>query len=78
MLSRDDKSSPTFLRLIGAAPAVYLLVGVGVWEAFRFLKGALLSRARDRSCRTCGGSSRRFDPCCRVQLTYRTYFDKWA
>lgn len=29
--------SPHFLRMIGAAPAVYLLVGVGIWEAIRLL-----------------------------------------
>ena len=29
--------SPHFLRMIGAAPAVYLLVGVGIWEAVRLL-----------------------------------------
>ena len=28
---------PNTLRMIGAAPAIYLLTGVGVWEAFRFL-----------------------------------------
>ena len=29
--------SPHFLRMIGAAPAVYLLVGVGIWEVIRLL-----------------------------------------
>lgn len=29
--------SPHFLRMIGATPAVYLLVGVGIWEVIRLL-----------------------------------------
>lgn len=29
---------PNTLRMIGAAPAVYLLIGVGTWESFRFLQ----------------------------------------
>ena len=36
MLARD--AAPNILRMIGAAPAVYLLIGVGMWEAFRFLE----------------------------------------
>ena len=26
------------MRMLGAAPTIYLFVGVGVWEAFRFLR----------------------------------------
>ena len=33
-----DSGSPSILRMIGLVPAVYLLVAVGMWEAFRFLK----------------------------------------
>ncbi len=40
VLSRDDVG-PHSLRMIGAAPAVYLLIGVGVWEAPRILKARL-------------------------------------
>lgn len=35
MLSRDH-NFPNSLRMIGAAPAIYLLAGVGVWGAIRF------------------------------------------
>ena len=35
MLSKDH-NVPNTLRMIGAAPAIYLLVGVGVWGAFQF------------------------------------------
>ena len=32
--------SPHFLRMIGAAPAVYLLATLGIWEAFRLLQAS--------------------------------------
>ena len=38
MLSLDADLGPNTLRMIGAAPAVYLLVGVGLWEAYEFLR----------------------------------------
>ena len=46
MLARDAGLPPrtlvpNTLRMIGAAPAVYLLIGVGVWEAFRLLRAML-------------------------------------
>lgn len=34
---------PNTLRMIGAVPAVYLLIGVGVWEGYRFVLGCLLA-----------------------------------
>ena len=37
ILARDI-AAPNTLRMIGAVPAIYLLIGVGIWEAFRFLK----------------------------------------
>ncbi len=38
MLSLDFDLGPNTLRMIGAAPAVYLLIGVGLWEAYEFLR----------------------------------------
>ncbi len=38
MLSLDADLGPNTLRMIGAAPAVYLLIGVGLWEAYEFLR----------------------------------------
>ena len=35
ILSKDH-NVPNTLRMIGATPAIYLLIGVGVWEAVRF------------------------------------------
>lgn len=30
------------VRMIGTVPAVYLLIGVGVWETYQFLRNRLL------------------------------------
>ena len=38
MLSLDADLGPNTLRMIGAAPAVYLLIGVGLWEAYELLR----------------------------------------
>ena len=85
MLSRD--TVPNTLRMIGAAPAVYLLIGVGMWEAFRFL---------EERCRVLQWRANPFIPGNETRaaiaagvvvgglvlvqgvLTYRTYFQKWA
>ncbi|MCZ0941224.1 MAG: hypothetical protein OXJ55_21480 [Caldilineaceae bacterium] len=44
MLSRDH-NFPNSLRLIGAVPAIYLLIGVGVWGTVRFRPLSRLIRA---------------------------------
>ena len=43
MLSKDH-NVPNTLRMIGATPAIYLLIGVGVWEAVRFRPLILFGR----------------------------------
>ncbi len=43
MLASTDGTGPNSLRMIGAAPAVYLLIGSGVWEAYRFTWSRRLS-----------------------------------
>ena len=40
-LAVDSSPTPSTVRMIGAVPAIYLLMAVGVWEAFRFLKERL-------------------------------------
>ena len=76
VLSRDD-TVPHFLRLTGAVPAIYLLVGVGVWEAFRFLKERFFRENRIGVAMAVGAVA---SGLILVQgvTTYRTYFQKWA
>ncbi len=38
MLTRDDGYGPNSLRMIGATPAIYMLIGVGLWETFLLLR----------------------------------------
>ena len=85
VLSRDYV--PNTLRMIGAAPAVYLLIAVGIWEVFRFLEG----RIRDSKWSgnpVFGKSETWAIPAVGVLaaglvlvqgvITYRTYFQEWA
>ena len=37
-LAVEGTPTPSTVRMIGAMPAIYLLVAVGMWEAFRLLK----------------------------------------
>ena len=76
VLSRDD-TVPHFLRLTGAAPAIHLLVGVGVWETFRFLKGRFF-RARAIGPAILVGAVAGSFILVQGATTYRTYFHKWA
>ena len=76
MLARDILV-PNTLRMIGATPAVYLLAAVGVWEAFRFLRGRLFQNNHNTAAivlATLVGST------VLVQgvSTYRTYFQEWG
>ena len=43
MLADTRGQGPNTLRMIGAAPAVYLLIGSGMWEAYRFLRARCLA-----------------------------------
>ena len=81
-LARDIYPGPNTLRMIGASSAVYLLIGIGVWEAFRLL------RERWRASHFLRGYDTR--PAIAVAvvvsglillqatITYRAYFHKWA
>lgn len=81
MLARDDLV-PHFLRMIGAAPAVYLLTGVGIWETYRLL------RDRWGLTRVFGGDGARVTIALGAVVgsmvllqganTFRAYFQKWA
>ena len=72
-----DPLAPSTIRMLGAAPAIYLLVGVGVWEAFRFLRERFFRESATRAAIAAGSV---ISVAILVQgiLTYRTYFHKWA
>ncbi len=75
MLTRVD--SPDTLRMIGAVPAIYLLVGVGMWEAFRFLRERFF-QAHDTKAAIAVGAVISGLILVQGVITYRIYFQKWA
>ena len=76
MLARDDLI-PHFLRMIGAAPAIFLLIGVGAWETLRLLRKR--SRALQRhAISIVVGAMICILVLVQGVLTYRTYFHRWA
>ena len=72
-----DSWAPSTMRMLGAAPAIYLLAGVGVWEAYRFLRERYFQKSEIKPAIVMG-----------VVISglilfqgvgaYRTYFQKWA
>ena len=88
MLTSDTTTlPPNTQRMIGAAPAIYLLAAVGVWGAFQFLRDrshALLWRANpafladDYRAAIVAGVLAGGLILGHGVLTYRTYFQRWA
>lgn len=76
VLSRDNVV-PHFLRMIGAAPAVYLLIGVGVWEAFRLSRERFFQGSGVRPVFALAAAFSCFVLVKGVS-TFRTYFQEWA
>ena len=76
VLARDEKASNT-LRMIAAAPAIYLLLGVGVWEVFRFLQERFFGE-HGTTVGIVAGSVIGFVLLMQGMITHRTYFTKWA
>ena len=75
MLSRDNV--PHTLRMIGAAPAVYLLAASGAWETLEFLKAQLKRRGASWA----AGSVVAMVPLLLLikgGSTLRLYFQEWA
>ena len=72
-----EGSPPGFIRMLAATPAIYLLAGVGVWEAFSFLRGRFF---REDATRAAVVVASVISAALLAQgiVTYRTYFDKWA
>ena len=70
-------SPPGFIRMLAATPAIYLLAGVGVWEAFSFLRKRFF---REDATRAAVVVASVISAAFLAQgiVTYRTYFDKWA
>ena len=72
-----DLLVPSYNRITGATPAIYLLVGVGVWEAFRFLKDRFF-RENVTKAAIAVGVVVSVSVLVQGALTYHTYFQKWA
>ena len=60
----------------GASPAIFLIVGVGMWEAFRFLKDRFFRENVGRAA-VLVGTVVSVTILFQGVLTYRTYFHKW-
>ena len=65
------------LRIIGAAPAIYLLIGVGMWEAFDFLRHRLRGEFGAKPALAVGAVIGGLI-LTQGALTYRIIFQKWA
>ena len=86
-LAVEGTPTPNTVRMIGAMPAIYLLVAVGLWEAFRLLRAryrALPVRAnvifQESGARAAIAVSAVVGGLILGQgaLTYRVYFTEWA
>ena len=77
VLSEAEGAWPNPHRMNGAAPAVYLLIAVGLWEAFRFLRERHFRKSEIRSGIVMGAAVS-----CLLLVqginAYRTYFHQWA
>ncbi len=68
---------PNTMRMLGAAPAVYLIMGMGIWEALRYLRKRVFPK---KGTGTAIAAGLVISVAILVQgtVTYRTYFHKWA
>ena len=76
-LAVDHFPLPNTTRMIGAVPAIYLLLGVGVWEAAKFLKKGLFAR-HDTGYAVVAGVVVGGMILVQGVVTYLIYFQKWA
>lgn len=78
MLAREIASvPPNTIRMIGAMPAIYLLVAVGVWEAFRHLRNRFFNDNKVRAAAVLAVLAS-LTILFQGVSTYRAYFHKWA
>ena len=78
VLAREITSvPPNTIRMIGAIPAIYLLVAVGIWEAFLFARRRFTHVTHARAC-TVLAVLVGLTILVQGVLTYRDYFHKWA
>ena len=82
MLALDVGLGPNTLRMIGAAPAIYLLIGVGIWETYRFLRErwGLIRMFQIDGTKAAIALGAVVGGVVLIQgvNTYRTYFQEWA
>ncbi len=68
---------PTTLRMIGAAPATYLLIGVGMWDVYQFLEKRFFRPQKSRAA-IAAGTVVGVLFLVQAVITYRSYFQQWA
>lgn len=77
VLSEAEGAWPNTHRMNGAAPAVYLLIAVGMWYAFRFLRARYFRKSGISSGIVMGAAAG-----CLLLVqginAYRIYFHQWA
>ena len=76
-LALNEAVGPNSLRIIGAAPAVYLLVGVGLWETLCFLQKRFLSQYETRSAFVAGVAVSALI-LAQGAFNSRTFFQEWV
>lgn len=77
MLAYNRGNGPNSLRIIGAAPAVYLLVGIGIWETARLLKSRISFKNATGAAAAVGLLVTGFI-LVQGMIAYRTYFIEWV
>ena len=77
MLAYNRGNGPNSLRIIGAAPAAYLLVGAGIWETARLLKRRISFNKAAAAAAAVGLLVTGFI-LVQGMFAYRTYFYEWV
>ncbi len=87
MLADTKGEGPNSLRIIGAAPAIYLLVGSGMWESYRFVRtrrlvmkwrGRPVLPSNDAAFAAVGTAVVTIFILVQGVITYRSFFEEWA